>query len=161
MCARKQDRKNALEEYVYDVRDKLESAWKKFASPEEAEKLRALASQAEDWLYSDEGEDATKSAYVERLDGLKTLGGPVALRYKEQDDRPRAASQLRELLHGYQEKANSPDYQHIPADKLQNVIEDVANTESWLSNKLASQSEKMPYEKLSITSAEMLKKKDE
>ncbi|GAA5994195.1 hypothetical protein JCM5350_002183 [Sporobolomyces pararoseus] len=156
-----EDRKNALEEYVYDVRDKLEGPWKKFASPEEAEKLRALASQAEDWLYSDEGEDATKSAYVERLDGLKTLGGPVALRYKEQDDRPRAASQLRELLHDYQEKANSPDYQHIPADKLQIVIEDVANTESWLSNKLASQSEKMPYEKLSITSAEMLKKKEE
>ncbi|GAA5946381.1 hypothetical protein JCM3765_000220 [Sporobolomyces pararoseus] len=156
-----EDRKNALEEYVYDVRDKLEGPWKKFASPEEAEKLRALASQAEDWLYSEEGEDATKSAYVERLDGLKTLGGPVALRYREQDDRPRAASQLRELLHDYQEKANSPDYQHISAEKLQIVIEDVANTESWLSNKLASQSEKMPYEKLSITSAEMLKKKEE
>lgn len=156
-----EDRKNALEEYVYDVRDKLEGPWKKFASPEDAEKLRALASQAEDWLYSDEGEDATKSAYVERLDGLKTLGGPVALRYKEQEDRPRAASQLRELLHDYQEKANSPDYQHIPAEKLQIVIEDVANTESWLSNKLASQSEKMPYEKLSITSTDMLKKKEE
>ncbi|GAA6009372.1 hypothetical protein JCM11491_004297 [Sporobolomyces phaffii] len=156
-----EDRKNALEEYVYDVRDKLEGSWKKFASADEAEKLRALASQAEDWLYSDEGEDATKSAYVERLDGLKALGGPVALRFREQDDRPRAASQLRELLHAYQEKANSPDYQHIPADKLQIVIEDVANTESWLSNKLASQSEKMPYEKLSITSAEMLKKKEE
>ncbi|GAA5836620.1 hypothetical protein JCM3766R1_006972 [Sporobolomyces carnicolor] len=156
-----EDRKNALEEYVYDVRDKLEGSWKKFAAPEEAEKLRALASQAEDWLYSDEGEDATKSAYVERLDGLKQLGGPVALRFREQDDRPRAASQLRELLHDYQEKANSPDYQHIPAEKLQIVIEDVANTESWLSNKLASQSEKMPYEKLSITSAEMLKRKEE
>ncbi|GAA5868853.1 hypothetical protein JCM16303_000284 [Sporobolomyces ruberrimus] len=156
-----EDRKNALEEYVYDVRDKLDGSWKKFASPDEAEKLRALASESEDWLYSDEGEDATKSAYVERLDGLKKLGGPVALRFREQDDRPRAASQLRELLHSYQEKANSPDYQHIPADKLQTVIEDVANTESWLSNKLASQSEKMPYEKLSITSAEMLKRKDE
>lgn len=156
-----EDRKNALEEYVYDVREKLDGAWKKFASPEDAEKLRSLASQAEDWLYSEEGEDATKSAYVERLDGLKALGGPVALRYREQDDRPRAASQLRELLHGYQEKANSPDYQHIPADKLQSVIEDVANTEAWMANKLASQSEKLPYEKLSITSAEMLKKKEE
>ncbi|CEQ43059.1 SPOSA6832_04947, partial [Sporobolomyces salmonicolor] len=156
-----EDRKNALEEYVYDVRDKLEGAWKKFVSAEDAEKLRALASQAEDWLYSDEGEDATKSAYVERLSGLKALGDPVALRQREQDERPRAAAQLRELLLDYQEKAGHADYAHIPQDKLQTVVEEVANAEAWLANKLASQAEKMPSEKLSITSAEILKRKDE
>ena len=29
--------------------------------------------EAEDWLYSEEGEDATKSVYVAQLDGLKVL----------------------------------------------------------------------------------------
>ncbi|GAA5914333.1 hypothetical protein JCM6882_008163 [Rhodosporidiobolus microsporus] len=156
-----EDRKNALEEYVYDIREKLEGAWKKYASTSDADKLRALASESEDWLYSEEGEDATKSAYVERLDGLKALGGPVALRVKEQDERPRASAQLRELLQSYQEKINSPDYEHIPADKMQTVVEQVANAESWLANKLASQAEKLPTEKLSITSADILKRKDE
>lgn len=44
---------------------------------------------------------------------------------------------------------------------MQTVVESVANAESWLSNKLASQAEKMPYEKLSITSAEILKRRED
>jgi heat shock protein 4 len=107
------------------------------------------------------GEDAQKSAYVERLDGMNAVGGPIALRVREQDDRPRAASQLRELLQGYQEKFNSPDYEHIPADKLQTAVEAVANAESFISNKLASQAEKMPYEKLSVTSEQILARREE
>ncbi|GAA6033094.1 hypothetical protein JCM8097_002941 [Rhodosporidiobolus ruineniae] len=153
--------KNSLEEYIYEIRDKLESVWKKYSTPEDAEKLRGLASQNEDWLYSEEGEDATKSAYSERLDGLKALGSPIALRLKEQDERPRAAAQLRELLQGYQEKINSGEVAHIPEDKLNTIVETVANAESWIANKLASQAEKMPYEKLSVTSADILKRKDE
>ncbi|GAA5987369.1 hypothetical protein JCM11641_006946 [Rhodosporidiobolus odoratus] len=157
-----EDRKNALEESVYDVREKLEGAWKKYAAAEDAEKLRELASQAEDWLYSEEGEDATKSAYVERLNLIKTVSDPIALRVKEQDARPRAAAELRELLQGYNEKLNnSSEVEHIPQDKLQTVIEQVANAESWLSNKLASQAEKTPSEKLSITSEDIKKRKEE
>ncbi|GJN93471.1 hypothetical protein Rhopal_006528-T1 [Rhodotorula paludigena] len=157
-----EDRKNALEEFVYEIRDRLEGSWKKFSTDDEKDKLRSLASQAEDWLYSEEGEDATKSAYVERLNGLKALGDPVHLRFRETDERPKAAAQLRELLNGYQAKlANEEDVAHIPEDKRQIVIESVANAESWLSNKLASQAEKMPYEKLSITSADILKRRDE
>lgn len=130
-----EDRKNALEEYVYEIRDRLESSWKKYSSEDEKTKLRELASQAEDWLYSDEGEDATKSAYVERLAGLKALGDPVHLRMRETDDRPRAAAQLRDLLNEYNTKmSNDDEVAHIPEDKRQKVIESVANAESWLSN---------------------------
>ncbi|GAA6056628.1 hypothetical protein JCM3770_006363 [Rhodotorula araucariae] len=157
-----EDRKNALEEYVYEIRERLESSWKKYSSEDEKTKLRELAAQAEDWLYSDDGEDANKSAYVERLAGLKALGDPVHLRMREQDDRPRAAAQLRDLLNEYSAKmSNDDEVAHIPEDKRQKVIEAVANAESWLSNKLASQAEKLPYEKLSITSADILKRKEE
>ena len=52
---RAQDRKNALEEYVYDIREKLEGQWKKYANAADKEALRVLASESEDWLYSDEG----------------------------------------------------------------------------------------------------------
>ncbi|GAA5865319.1 hypothetical protein JCM8547_005053 [Rhodosporidiobolus lusitaniae] len=153
--------KNALEEFVYEVREKLEGAWKKFATQADSDKLRELASAAEDWLYSEEGEDATKSAYVEKLDAIKAVGGPVGLRVREQDDRPRAAAQLRELLQGYNDKINSGEVAHIPEDKLQTVVEAVANAESWLGNKLASQAEKLPSDKLSITSEQILARKEE
>lgn len=156
-----EDRKNALEELGYEVRDRIEGNWAKFSTDEEKAKLRELAAASEDWLYSEEGENATKSAYVERIDQVKAVSDPIALRVREQEDRPRAAAQLRELLNSYQEKINAGDLAHIPEDKLQTVIESVANAESWLSNKLASQAEKMPYEKLSLTSADILKRRED
>lgn len=42
---------------------------------------------AEDWLY-DEGEDVTKSVYVQKLDELKLLGDPIQERYMEEQNRP-------------------------------------------------------------------------
>lgn len=158
-----EERKNALEEYVYDVRDKLEGAWKKFAAKEEDEQLRKLALDAEDWLYSEEGEEATKSAYVEKLDSLKAIGDAINLRYRETDERPRAAAQLREVIADYLGKAQSGDeaYSHIPEEDLQKVIESCANAEAWLGNKLYSQQEKPLNVKPVITCAEIRKKVEE
>ncbi|KAK4055022.1 adenyl-nucleotide exchange factor sse1 [Microbotryomycetes sp. JL221] len=158
-----EERKNALEEYVYDVRDKLEGAWKKFAAKEEDEQLRKLALDAEDWLYTEEGEDASKSAYVEKLDGLKAIGEAISLRYRETDERPRAAAQLREVIADYLGKAQSGDeaYSHIPEKDLQTVIESCANAEAWLGNKLYSQQEKPLNVKPVITCAEIRAKVDE
>ncbi|SCZ95105.1 BZ3500_MvSof-1268-A1-R1_Chr11-3g03606 [Microbotryum saponariae] len=158
-----EDRKNALEEYVYDVRDKLEGAWKKYSSEADKDGLRKLASEAEDWLYTDEGEDATKSAYVARLEGLKALGDPIALRYREHEERPRATAALREIITGFLEKAQSGDekYSHIPEKDLNTVVETCANAEAWLGNKLYSQQEKPLDVKSVITSAEIRKKGEE
>ncbi|SCV73593.1 BQ2448_7519 [Microbotryum intermedium] len=158
-----EDRKNALEEYVYDVRDKLEGAWKKYSSEADKEELSKLASEAEDWLYTDEGEDATKSAYVARLEGLKALGDPIALRYREHEERPRATAALREIITGFLEKAQSGDekYSHIAEKDLSTVIETCANAEAWLGNKLYSQQEKPLDVKPVITSAEIRKKGEE
>merc|ERR1712071_257694 len=62
-----EERKNALEEYVYDTRGKLDGRYATFVQAQEKEALLAGLQDAEDWLYTDEGEDATKSAYVEKL----------------------------------------------------------------------------------------------
>jgi len=158
-----EDRKNALEEYVYDIRDKLEGQWKKYVNGADADALRAKASESEDWLYTEEGEDATKSAYVERLDGLKQLGEPINLRFREHEERPKATAALREVITGFQEKAQSGDdkYSHIEEAKLQEVIEACANAEAWLGNKLYSQQEKALDVKPVITSAEIRKKAEE
>jgi heat shock protein 4 len=109
------------------------------------------------------GEDATKSAYVARLDGLKTLGDPIQLRYREHDDRPRATAQFREIVTGFADKANNGDekYAHIDAKDLNTVIEACANAEAWLGNKLASQAEKALDVKPVITSSDLKKKQEE
>lgn len=109
------------------------------------------------------GEDATKSAYVERLNALKALGDPIALRYREAEDRPRATAQLREIITGFQDKAQSGDeqYSHIGEKDLNTVIEACANAEAWLGNKLYSQQEKPLDVKPVITSAEIRKKGEE
>ena len=49
------------------MRGKLDDRYASYVQAAEKEKLLAALSVAEDWLYSDEGEDATKSVYVAQL----------------------------------------------------------------------------------------------
>ncbi len=85
-----EDRKNALEEMIYDQRSKLDDRYKLFVTSEEKEKYLAALNAQEEWLYSDEGEDAKKSAYVEthRCAAEDRWTHPVP-REKEFQERPR------------------------------------------------------------------------
>jgi heat shock 70kDa protein 4 len=47
LIADTEDRKNALEEYIYDVRGKLDDIYAEYASEEEKEKFRAMLDAAE------------------------------------------------------------------------------------------------------------------
>ena len=53
------DAKNAVEEYVYNMRDKVEYALREFIAEEEKSKFLELLNATEEWLY-DEGEDQPK-----------------------------------------------------------------------------------------------------
>jgi heat shock protein 4 len=100
------DRRNALEEYVYDTRSKLEMAWSEFMpDAARAEFLKELNAM-EDWLYN-EGEDATKSLYVEKLTGLKKVGDPVAYRYLEREERPFTEKKFKEYVNSVVLKCDS------------------------------------------------------
>src|SRR5438132_1582702 len=105
------------------MRSKVEDRYAAYVQEEEKGKLLAALQTAEDWLYTEEGEDATKSAYVERLDGLKVLGDPISTRYFEAEGRPKAASALREVLNDYMSKATSGDEKnaHIDAKDLESM----------------------------------------
>ncbi|KAJ7123924.1 heat shock protein 70 family [Mycena filopes] len=108
-----EDRKNALEEYVYDTRAKLDERYLHFVQPEEKSKLLVALQEAEDWLYSEEGEDATKSAYVSRLDALKTLNTYMA-----------------------QATSGEEKYAHIDEKDKQSVVEKVATVQKWLEDQI-------------------------
>ncbi|KAE8225021.1 hypothetical protein CF319_g2174 [Tilletia indica] len=158
-----EDRKNALEEYIYDERSKLEDRFAQFVQPAEKEKILSALTSAEDWLYSEDGEDANKSAYVEKLEGLHKLGNPITARWSESIERPKAASALRDAVNLYMGQATGGDekFSHITDEEKQKVIEQCALAEEWLQNGLAKQAELPKNVDPKITAAQMLKKKDD
>ncbi|KAG6865525.1 hypothetical protein C0991_001847 [Blastosporella zonata] len=158
-----EDRKNALEEYVYDTRGKLDDRYAPFVQATEKQKLLVSLQEAEDWLYTEEGEEATKSAYVSRLDALKVLGDPITFRYKESEERAKATAQLRETLNNYMSQATSSDEKlaHIDEKDKQSVVEKVATVQKWLEDQSVRQSERPKNVDPILTSAEIGKKRDE
>jgi len=158
-----QDRKNALEEYIYDIRSKAEDRYAAYIQPTEKEKLLTLCQQAEDWLYSGEGEDATKSAYTAQLDALKAIGDPVSFRYTEHTELPKAASLLREATNLFYTQATSGDerYAHIDSKDIDSVVEKVANTQKWLDDAMVKQAEKPKNVAPVVTTSEIKKKREE
>lgn len=84
--------RNELEEYIYETRSKVEEGglWNEFI---EASVLPGFLSQltaAEDWLYSEEGEEAGKSVYNAKLGELKKVSDPVRALYEKSIEPPPA-----------------------------------------------------------------------
>lgn len=80
LVAETEEKKNALEEYIYTLRGKLEDEYKDFASDEEKEKLSNMLMKTEEWLY-DEGYDSTKGKYVAKYEELAAIGNLIKGRY--------------------------------------------------------------------------------
>lgn len=158
-----EDRKNALEEFIYDTRGKLDERYKLFVQPQEKEVLLSMLAAQEDWLYSEEGEDATKSAYVTRLEDLQKQAHPVYFRWKQHEERPAAAAQLREVVNKYTSIfENEPEkYDHLSDDDKMKVIEKAANTSKWLDDYMYKQSELPKNVDPKLTSEEMIRRKEE
>lgn len=88
----KADARNAVEEYVYNMREKLYELGE-YISEEDKAAFSDQLSTTEDWLYN-EGEEQSKKVYVERLVGLRKIGDPVIQREKEFHKRPAAFNEL-------------------------------------------------------------------
>ncbi|RMD44516.1 hypothetical protein DV735_g517, partial [Chaetothyriales sp. CBS 134920] len=86
-----EDKKNELESYIYELRNKLDEQYAEFSSEEEKDKIRDKLTQTEDWLY-DEGDDATKAQYVAKLDEINFVAGPVIQRYNDKIEEERQAA---------------------------------------------------------------------
>ncbi|OQR72186.1 heat shock 70 kDa protein 4-like [Tropilaelaps mercedesae] len=131
----RQDAKNAVEEYVYDMRDKLAGSLASYSAPDEKERLSTELRQTEDWLYGD-GEDLDKKAYTERLDRLYALGQPISERWQEAEQRPRVLEEIGALLNRIRKgvaayRAGDAQYAHLLADDI-NCLETVlARKQAW------------------------------
>ena len=85
--------KNAVEEYVYNMRDKLDTSLGDFITVEDKETFQAILNSTEDWLYED-GEDQPKKVYVEQLEKLQKYGDPVVRRQEEFENRHKTFDEL-------------------------------------------------------------------
>jgi heat shock protein 4 len=145
------------------MRGKLDDRYAAYVRSEEKDKLLVALQQAEDWLYTEEGEDALKSAYVERLDALKVLGDPIARRYFEHENRPKAISALRDTLNAFIGFATSTEekYAHIDEKEKQSVLEKCVNVQKWSDDMVVRQAERRKDEDVVLTEEEVGKKRDE
>jgi heat shock protein 4 len=139
------DMRNELESYIYDMRDKVgsDSRLGQYATSQEKDAFNALNDTTENWLYED-GFDATKKVYAEKLAELKKLGSPIERREIEAHARSSAVSALQANLETYQNWCNESQteerYAHITDEERQNVRSTVDNITGWLYDMLDKQS---------------------
>uniref|UniRef100_A0A674EFH6 Heat shock protein family A (Hsp70) member 4 like n=1 Tax=Salmo trutta TaxID=8032 RepID=A0A674EFH6_SALTR len=132
------DAKNAVEEYVYDLRDKLCGIYEKYTTEEDSNRLTMMLEDTENWLY-EEGEDQDKQVYVDKLEDLKRFGQPIQDRHREQEDRPRAFEEMGKKIQLYL-KADER-YQHLNAEEMSNVEKCVNESMGWMNSKMNAQSQ--------------------
>ncbi|GAP82943.1 putative heat shock 70kDa protein 4 [Rosellinia necatrix] len=94
LVADTEEKKNELETYIYDMRNKLDDQFADFASEEEKDKLRSKLTETEDWLYED-GEDSTKAVYIAKIDEIRSMAGPISQRYFDKVEADREALQAK------------------------------------------------------------------
>ncbi|KAG9460897.1 hypothetical protein GDO78_018864 [Eleutherodactylus coqui] len=100
------DAKNAVEEYVYEMRDKLSGVYEKFVNEDDRNSFILKLEDTENWLYED-GEDQPKQVYIDKLTDLKNLGQPIQTRYQEFEDRPKAFEELGKQVQLYMKVINA------------------------------------------------------
>ncbi|CAJ0598446.1 unnamed protein product [Cylicocyclus nassatus] len=129
----KADAKNSVEEYVYDMRDKLSDS---FVTEKDAEALCSQLTAVEDWLY-DEGEDAEKPVYEQRLAELRKLGDPIIERYREFEARKPAFEafdgsiiRVRKAYEDY--VAGGEAHAHIDSADMEKVINAIEEKKRWI-----------------------------
>ncbi|KAL4585442.1 hypothetical protein LXL04_010063 [Taraxacum kok-saghyz] len=123
------EKKNTLESFVYDTREKLLSSHRSFATEEEREGMCRHLQETEEWLYED-GDDESEQAYTQRLEHLKKLVDPIENRYKEENGRAQATTTLSNCIKQYRRAADS-----LPPTEKEAVHMECNKAEQWLHEK--------------------------
>ncbi|XP_038648337.1 heat shock 70 kDa protein 4L isoform X2 [Scyliorhinus canicula] len=153
------DAKNAVEEYVYEIRDQLCGIYEKFISEADATKFTLLLEETENWLYED-GEDQPKQIYLDKLNDLKKRRQPVQNRYKEHEERPKAFDELGKKIQLYMKtveafKNKDENYAHIEATEMAKVENNVSGAMDWMNSRMIAQNKQMPFQDPIVKAAEI------
>lgn len=130
------DMRNELESYIYDMRDKImsDSGLGLYGTEKEKTAFTKKNEEIENWLYGDEGFNATKKVYGEKLAQLKKLGGPIEVRQSEAVGRPMAQADLQAALELYQNWVNNEggSLAHITDEERSKLRKACDAASSWM-----------------------------
>lgn len=160
------DMRNELESYVYDMRDKIisESQLAPYGSEEEKQTFSSALETTENWLYED-GFDAKKSVYAEKLEQLRKLGNPLQMRQSEAQTRPNAMNVLQRTVEKYQSWLNTSSadeqYSHITEEEWAKAREICDSTSNWMYEAMDKQGSLSPSQNPAVTVAEINGKSNE
>jgi heat shock protein 4 len=158
--------RNELESYIYDMRDKIasESILGMYATAEEKDAFITKNEAMENWLY-EEGFDATKSVYAEKLSELKALGGPIEQRALEAQGRASAVSSLQATIDQYRswvnESQSNEAYAHITDEDRETVRSAVDAISGWMYDMLDRQGGLSPNQDAVLKIADLTAKTQE
>uniref|UniRef100_A0A3Q1HJZ1 Heat shock protein 4b n=1 Tax=Anabas testudineus TaxID=64144 RepID=A0A3Q1HJZ1_ANATE len=138
------DAKNNVEEYVYEMRDKLHGMLEKFVSESDRDALSLKLEDTENWLYED-GEDQPKQVYIDKLAELKKLGQPIQERYAEAEERPKAFEELGKQIQQYMKfveayKMKEEQYDHLDEADVTKVDKLTNDAMIWMNSAMNQQS---------------------
>uniref|UniRef100_A0A673BYP4 Heat shock protein 4b n=1 Tax=Sphaeramia orbicularis TaxID=375764 RepID=A0A673BYP4_9TELE len=138
------DAKNNVEEYVYDMRDKLHGMFEKFVSESDRDALSLKLEDTENWLYED-GEDQPKQVYIDKLAELKKLGQPIQERFTESEERPKAFDEMGKQIQQYMKfveayKMKDEQYDHLDEADVTKVDKLVNDAMIWMNSAMNQQS---------------------
>uniref|UniRef100_A0A0N5AXQ3 Heat shock 70 kDa protein 4L n=1 Tax=Syphacia muris TaxID=451379 RepID=A0A0N5AXQ3_9BILA len=139
----KADAKNCLEEYIYYIRDKLSGPFAPFILESDTNVFQNKLNDMENWLYED-GENAEKKDYEEKLAELKVLGDPVQERWREHEKRGEAFDNFDRVLlrtkKAYDEYCKGhPQYSHLDSKEMEKVINACEEKKKWLDEQRGKQ----------------------
>ncbi len=160
------DMRNSLESYIYDMRDKIisDSDLAPYATDDEKSTFSSLLETTENWLYED-GFDATKKVYGEKLKALKDCGTPIQARQAEDKTRPAAMTALQRTVEKYQSWNNTASadeqYAHITEEEFTKCREACDTTANWMYEMMDKQGSLSPNQNPVVTTAEIHAKTNE
>lgn len=131
------DARNALEEYVYEVREKLQEGGNLHEYIEEQIRYEICGQldEVENWLYED-GETCEREVYKNRLGEIKQKVDPVKLRHDEYEGQHQVFNDLGHAIQmAYkavqQYRAGDPKYDHLTETEMLNITEQAEKTQKW------------------------------
>ncbi|XP_023173115.2 heat shock 70 kDa protein 4-like isoform X1 [Drosophila hydei] len=136
------DAKNALEEFVYDMRNKLQGGpLERYVVESERESIVAQLNDLENWLYED-GEDCDRETYTNRLTALLQKTDPIKLRAHDYEQCPAVFEELKNSIAVARQavaefRKGVPKYDHLTETEFINIAETADKAQKWLDSNLS------------------------
>lgn len=135
---------NSLEAFVYDLRSRIDpysGDLKDFGPEELCKQLKTELDATEDWIYSDEADAASKSAFMEKKSQLVQKATPLTYRKKEFEERPVRVNVLEASIDGYKKVVvpGVEEYAHISDEDKNKLLKSTEGTSIWLKEQLSKQ----------------------